>query len=107
MARPVRPGTETPRRTSDASEPAKQIGTVFADPIRASSRNLAASTGRTEDCTRPAHQSIKSALAMWEPSTQDVQGRPLSVFCDFAQVRNLCGDCAFVGQRVGLLAGRI
>ena len=43
MAKPVRPGTGTPRRTSALSKPAKQIGTVFADPIRASSRHPAAS----------------------------------------------------------------
>src|SRR3712207_6753023 len=73
MARPVRPGTGTTRRMSEASEPAKQIGTVFADPIRASSRHPAASTGRTEDCTRPTRQNIKSALAMWEPSTEVLQ----------------------------------
>jgi hypothetical protein len=64
-------GTGTTRRMSETSEPAKQIGTLFAAPIRASSRKQAASTGRTEDCTRPTRQSIKSALAMWEPSTED------------------------------------
>jgi hypothetical protein len=58
---------------SEASEPAKQIGILFADPIRASSRHPAASTGRTEDCTRPTRQNIKSALAMWEPSTEDIR----------------------------------
>jgi hypothetical protein len=57
---------------SEASQPAKQIGTLFADSIAASSRNPAASTGQTEDCTRPTHQNIKSALAMWKPSTEDI-----------------------------------
>jgi hypothetical protein len=68
----VRPGTGTTRRMSETSEPAEQIGILFADPIKASSRKQAASTGRTEDCTRPARQNIKSALAMWDPSTDDV-----------------------------------
>jgi hypothetical protein len=67
---------------SEASEPAQQIGTVFADPIRASSRNPAASTGRTEDCTRPDRQNVKSTLAMWEPSTEDI--RSTSQMCQYA-----------------------
>ena len=31
-----------------------------------------AQTGRTQDCTRPQRQTIKSTLAMREPSTQDI-----------------------------------
>jgi hypothetical protein len=31
-----------------------------------------AATGRTQDCTRPQRQTIKSTLAMREPSTQDI-----------------------------------
>ena len=53
MARPVRPGTGTTHRTSEASQPGMQNGTLFADPIRASSPKSTASTGRTEDCSRP------------------------------------------------------
>ena len=33
----------------------------------------AAQTGRTQDCTRPQSQSVKSILAMREPSTQDIR----------------------------------
>ena len=33
----------------------------------------AAQTGRTQDCTRPQSQSVKSILAMREPSTQDTR----------------------------------
>ena len=32
-----------------------------------------AQTGRTQDCTRPPRQTIKSTLAMREPSTQDIR----------------------------------
>src|SRR3984957_18853700 len=72
MARPVRPGTGTTHRTSEASQPGMQNGTLFADPIRASSPKSTASTGRTEDCSRPTpiHQ---ISLAMREPSTEDVR----------------------------------
>src|SRR6201995_2032343 len=38
MARPVEPGMMTTHRMSKALEPAKQNGTSFADPIRASSQ---------------------------------------------------------------------
>src|SRR5271155_5483821 len=74
MARPVRPGTGTTHRMSEASQPGKQNGTLFADPIMASSPKSTASTGRTEDCSRPTpiHQ---ISLAMREPSTEDVGGR--------------------------------
>jgi hypothetical protein len=56
---------------SEASQPVKQNGTLFADPIRASSPKSTASTGRTEDCSRPTpiHQ---ISLAIREPSTEDV-----------------------------------
>ena len=33
---------------------------------------MTASTGRTQDCTRPTRQKLNSPLAMREPSTQDV-----------------------------------
>src|SRR5438874_9041 len=33
-----------------------------------------APTGRTQDCTRPPRHTIKSTLAMREPSTQDIGG---------------------------------
>src|SRR5271156_6551435 len=71
MARPVRPGTGTTHRMSEASQPGKQNGTLFADPIMASSPKSTASTGRTEDCSRPTpiHQ---ISLAMREPSTEDI-----------------------------------
>src|SRR5271169_2313237 len=72
MARPVRPETGTTHQTSEASQPGKQNGTLFADPIRASSPKSTASTGRTEDCSRPTpiHQ---ISLAMREPSTEDIR----------------------------------
>ena len=35
-------------------------------------RVCTAATGRTQDCTRPPRQTIKSTLAMREPSTQDI-----------------------------------
>jgi len=57
---------------SKASKPAKQSGTQLADTIRASSLKTTASTGRTQDCTRPSRQNIKSGLATREPSTQDL-----------------------------------
>src|ERR1700730_5422620 len=72
MARPVRPGTGTTHRTSEASQPGKQNGTLFADPIRASSPKSTASTGRTEDCSRPT-PIRQISLAMREPSTEDVR----------------------------------
>src|SRR5580700_945247 len=71
MARPVRPGTGTTHRTSEASQPGKQNGTLFADPIRASSPKSTASTGRTEDCSRPT-PIRQISLAMREPSTEDI-----------------------------------
>jgi hypothetical protein len=37
-----------------------------------------AATGRTQDCTRPPRQTIKSTLAMREPSTQDIRGEQLT-----------------------------
>jgi hypothetical protein len=70
MARPVRPGTGTTHRTSEASQPGMQNGTLFADPIRASSPKSTASTGRTEDCSRPT-PIRQISLAMREPSTED------------------------------------
>jgi hypothetical protein len=72
MARPVRPGTGTTHRTSEASQPGMQTGTLFADPIRASSPKSTASTGRTEDCSRPT-PIRQISLAMREPSTEDVR----------------------------------
>ena len=71
MARPIRPGTGTTQRMSEALQPDKQNGTLFADPIRASSPMPTASTGRTEDCSRPTpfHQ---FSLATREPSTEDI-----------------------------------
>src|ERR1700688_1403124 len=66
MARPVRPGTGTTHRTSEASQPGMQNGTLFADPIRASSPKSTASTGRTEDCSRPT-PIRQISLAMREP----------------------------------------
>jgi hypothetical protein len=39
-----------------------------------------AETGRTQDCTPPPRQTIKSTLAMREPSTQDIPSRQLSAF---------------------------
>ena len=72
MARPVRPETGTTHRMSEASQPGNQNGTLFADPIKASSPKSTASTGRTEDCSRPTpiHQ---ISLAMREPSTEDIR----------------------------------
>ena len=81
MARPVRPGTGTTHRTSEASQPGMQNGTLFADPIRASSPKSTASTGRTEDCSRPT-PIRQISLAMREPSTEDVRlRRSRSVVC--------------------------
>lgn len=34
---------------------------------------MAASTGRTEDCTRPTRQNVEFSLAMREPSTEVVR----------------------------------
>ncbi|RYD23776.1 MAG: hypothetical protein EOP89_11785 [Lysobacteraceae bacterium] len=62
MAKPVRPGTGTPHRKSKASLPENQNGTRFAEPVRASSPKSTASTGRTEDCTRPTRQIRKLRL---------------------------------------------
>src|SRR5271168_2121763 len=78
MARPVRPGTGTTHRMSEASQPGKQNGTLFADPIMASSPKSTASTGRTEDCSRPTpiHQ---ISLAMREPSTEEDCSRPTPI----------------------------
>jgi hypothetical protein len=73
MARPVRPGTGTTHRMSEASQPGKQNGTLFADPIKASSPNSTASTGRTEGCSRPT-PIRQISLAMREPSTEDTHG---------------------------------
>src|SRR5690606_27352934 len=53
-----------------APQPAKQSGTWFADTIRASGQTPTASTGRTEDCTRPTSQH-QITLATREPSTED------------------------------------
>ncbi len=47
---------------SKASQPDKQNGTLFADPIRASSHIDCINRGRTQDCTRPIRQIIKSNL---------------------------------------------
>ena len=62
MAKPVRPGTGTPHGMSKASLPEKQNGTRLAEPVRASSPKSTASTGRTEDCTRPTRQISKLRL---------------------------------------------
>lgn len=69
MARPVRPGTGTTHRMSEASQPGKQNGTLFAAPTRASSPKSTASTGRTEDCSRPTPV-YQASLALREPSTE-------------------------------------
>ncbi len=54
------------------SEPAKQIETLFADSIRASSRHPAASTGRTEDCTLLADKAYDSNAIRDQAQEQDV-----------------------------------
>src|SRR5690606_35651485 len=71
---PVRPGAGTTRQMSWAPQPAKQSGTWFADTIRASGQTPTASTGRTEDCTRPTSQH-QITLATREPSTEVHCGR--------------------------------
>lgn len=51
MAKPVRPGMRTTHPMSKAIEPAKQNGTSFADPIRASSQSRLHT--KAEDKTAP------------------------------------------------------
>src|SRR6185437_10054839 len=45
----------------------------FAGTIRASGHERAASTGRTQDCTRTSRQNINPPLAMRKPSTKDIR----------------------------------
>ena len=40
MAKPVRPGTRTTQGQSEALQPAKQNGTLFADPVNAKQQKL-------------------------------------------------------------------
>jgi hypothetical protein len=94
MARPVRPGTGTTHRTSEASQPGMQNGTLFADPIRASSPKLTASTGRTEDCSRPT-PIRQISLAMREPSTEDVRSSVV-----VAAQMPAAEDCRHLGSRL-------
>lgn len=71
MARPVRPGTRTTHLMSKASKPAKQNGTLFADPIRASSQSRL--HAKAEDKTAPdQHAEHQTVLATREPSRQDI-----------------------------------
>src|SRR6516225_2024338 len=69
--RPVRPGTGTTQVMSKASKPDKQNGTLFADSIRASSlKRLHRQAGQK---TAPdQRQYVNLALAMREPSTEDI-----------------------------------
>ena len=69
--RPVRPGTGTTQVMSKASKPDKQNGTLFADSIRASSlKRLHRQAGQK---TAPDQcQYVNLALAMREPSTEDI-----------------------------------
>ena len=69
--RPVRPGTGTTQVMSKASKPDKQNGTLFADSIRASSlKRLHRQAGQK---TAPDQcQYVNLALAMREPSTEDM-----------------------------------
>src|SRR5271170_1616418 len=100
MARPVRPGTGTTHRMSEASQPGKQNGTLFADPIMASSPKSTASTGRTEDCSRPTpiHQ---ISLAMREPSTEDVRRAQRTVACCEGEPSYTEIQCPYVTGRRG------
>src|SRR6516162_8740431 len=70
--RPVRPGTGTTQVMSKASKPDKQNGTLFADSIRASSlKRLHRQAGQK---TAPDQcQYVNLALAMREPSTEDIR----------------------------------
>ena len=72
--RPVRPGTGTTQVMSKASKPDKQNGTLFADSIRASSlKRLHRQAGQK---TAPdQRQYVNLALAMREPSTEDMMVR--------------------------------
>jgi hypothetical protein len=93
---------------SKASKPAKQSGTELADSIRASSLPTTASTGRTQDCTRPGRQNIKSSLATREPSTQDLGLGPRSGHSTSRGVRNGLGVVEVTGPApvAGLSARR-
>src|SRR6516162_1292983 len=76
--RPVRPGTGTTQVMSKASKPDKQNGTLFADSIRASSlKRLHRQAGQK---TAPDQcQYVNLALAMREPSTEDITA---AIWCD-------------------------
>ena len=76
MAKPVRPGTGTPHGKSKALLPDNQNGTRFAEPVRASSPKSTASTGRTEDCTRPTRQISKLRLHQGSHPQKTVRFRP-------------------------------
>jgi hypothetical protein len=55
MAKPVRPGIGTIHCVSQVLEPEKPIGTLFADPIRASSpKRLHTQAGQTTAPDRPS-----------------------------------------------------
>ena len=105
MARPVRPGTGTTHRTSEASQPGKQNGTLFADPIRASSPKSTASTGRTEDCSRPT-PIRQISLAMREPSTEDVRSSGGSCSDADAVTHGRASSCVGCVKRHSQAAGR-
>ena len=72
---PVRPGMRTTHPVAKASKPAFQYGTLFADPIRASSLSSAAPKGRRQVCIRPTRPNLKSMLATREPSRQATAAR--------------------------------
>ena len=57
-----------------------------------------ASTGRTEDCTRPMRQILKSPLATREPSTEDVHNSGDTALNE-ANCSNTCPHDAWAGAR--------
>ncbi len=56
------------------NSPQSRMGPDPRNPSRPAV-TITASTGRTQDCTRPPRQHFKSFLATREPSTQDIRAR--------------------------------
>jgi hypothetical protein len=71
MAIPVRPGTRTTHGQSEARQPENQIGTSFADPIRASSLSWLHQQAGQKTAPDQCAETSKLPLATREPSTED------------------------------------
>jgi hypothetical protein len=111
---PVRPGIGTTRLESRTQQSAKQTGTRSADTIKASGHGTA-STGRTQDCTRPrSWHRINRPDTRLHPTISPHQQNPCNAgaihtgLCPMASWTSVCSQIrSFAARKTTLQFGTL